>query len=77
MKKMWQELRQVLGGDAGEDLEDDQGAQYAAAALMIEMCEADLQTDPQELDNLAGRAEWRPILEKLRQSWAEWSEKAL
>ncbi|MDJ0657626.1 MAG: TerB family tellurite resistance protein [Xanthomonadales bacterium] len=53
MKKMWQELRQVLGGDAGEDLEDDQGAQYAAAALMIEMCEADLQTDPQELEAVA------------------------
>jgi arylsulfatase A-like enzyme len=36
----------------------------------------DLRRDPQELENLAGRAEWRPVLEKLRQSRQAWSQKA-
>jgi arylsulfatase A-like enzyme len=36
----------------------------------------DLGQDPQELDNLAGRKEWEPVLEKLRRSWSEWREGA-
>jgi arylsulfatase A-like enzyme len=36
----------------------------------------DLRNDPQELENLAGRGEWRPVLEKLRQSWEDWRVKA-
>ena len=36
----------------------------------------DLRRDPQELENLAGRAAWEPVLSGLRQSWSEWSEKA-
>jgi arylsulfatase A-like enzyme len=36
----------------------------------------DLRRDPQELDNLAGRAEWTPMLETLRRSWQEWRVRA-
>jgi len=36
----------------------------------------DLRRDPQELENLAGRAEWEPVLARLRQSWSEWQKKA-
>jgi arylsulfatase A-like enzyme len=36
----------------------------------------DLGRDPQELENLAGRKEWEPVLTRLRQSWAEWQERA-
>lgn len=53
MKKIWQELKQVLGGEAEETVGSEQGAQYAAAALMIEMCESDLHTDPKELAAVA------------------------
>lgn len=53
MKKLWQELKDALGGEVEVDLETEQGAQYAAAALMIEMCEADLHTAPEELEAVA------------------------
>jgi arylsulfatase A-like enzyme len=36
----------------------------------------DLRRDPQELDDLAGRGEWEPMLQELRRSWEEWREKA-
>jgi arylsulfatase A-like enzyme len=36
----------------------------------------DLQHDPMELENLAGRREWAPVLDELRQAWEEWREKA-
>jgi len=36
----------------------------------------DLGRDPQELENLAGRKEWEPVQTRLRQSWAEWRERA-
>jgi arylsulfatase A-like enzyme len=36
----------------------------------------DLRRDPQELANLAGRKSWEPVLIRLRESWAEWREKA-
>ncbi len=36
----------------------------------------DLRRDPQELENLAGRREWAPVLDELRQSWTEWRDKA-
>jgi arylsulfatase A-like enzyme len=32
----------------------------------------DLRRDPLELENLAGRAEWRPMLDTLRRSWEGW-----
>ena len=36
----------------------------------------DLRRDPQELENLAGRGEWAPVLEGLRRSWSDWRAKA-
>jgi hypothetical protein len=36
----------------------------------------DLRRDPQELENLAGRPSWAPILARLRESWAQWRENA-
>lgn len=36
----------------------------------------DLRRDPSELENLARRAEWRPMLDTLRRSWEEWRAKA-
>jgi arylsulfatase A-like enzyme len=36
----------------------------------------DLRRDPQELENLAGRQEWAPVLDELRRSWSEWRKKA-
>jgi len=36
----------------------------------------DLRVDPQELDNLAGRRSWEPVLARLRRSWSEWTERA-
>ena len=35
----------------------------------------DLRTDPQELENLAGRKGWESALSSLRQSWADWRKK--
>jgi arylsulfatase A-like enzyme len=37
----------------------------------------DLRRDPQELENLVGRREWKPVLDRLRQAWSDWREKAL
>jgi arylsulfatase A-like enzyme len=36
----------------------------------------DLRRDPQELENLAGRKEWKPILDRLRQAWSAWRDAA-
>lgn len=36
----------------------------------------DLRRDPQELENLAGRVEWEPVLCRLRQSSSGWQERA-
>jgi arylsulfatase A-like enzyme len=36
----------------------------------------DLRRDPQELENLAGRPAWEPVLTRLRRSWSEWRERA-
>jgi arylsulfatase A-like enzyme len=36
----------------------------------------DLRRDPQELQNLAGREEWAPVLNGLRQAWETWRQKA-
>jgi arylsulfatase A-like enzyme len=36
----------------------------------------DLRRDPQELENLVGREEWTPVLDRLRQAWSDWREKA-
>lgn len=56
MKKIWQDLRTALGASNPAD-DDAEVAHYAAAALMIEMCEADLQTDPAELEAVASSLE--------------------
>jgi len=36
----------------------------------------DLRRDPQEVESLAGRREWAPVLEQMRASWARWREQA-
>ncbi len=36
----------------------------------------DLRRDPQELQNLAGREEWAPVLNELRKAWETWRQKA-
>lgn len=52
MKKIWNELKSALGGDQSET-EDTEVAHHAAAALMIEMCESDMKTEPEELAAVA------------------------
>ena len=49
MKSFWSELTDKLGLGPGDDQDDSQAtASYAAAALLLEMTEADLEVDPQE-----------------------------
>jgi arylsulfatase A-like enzyme len=59
----------------GVRTEDWKYIRYVDAEPAIEEL-YDLRRDPQELDNLAGRSEWEPVLERLRRSWEEWRERA-
>lgn len=52
MKRIWEELKSALGTSA-PDNDEAQVAHHAAAALMIEMCEADMKTEPEELAAVA------------------------
>ncbi len=52
MKKIWQEISNAFKADTGFDNEESV-THFAAAALMIEMCEADFSTDSAELDEVA------------------------
>jgi uncharacterized tellurite resistance protein B-like protein len=52
MKRMWQEFRSKLGmgGDSETDDEQTHVLEYAAAALLLEMCDSDLKRDDHELE---------------------------
>jgi uncharacterized tellurite resistance protein B-like protein len=51
MKGIWQQLQNKLGMEStGEDPEASQVLEYAAAALLIEMCDSDLERNQRELD---------------------------
>ncbi len=52
MRKIWRELSRAFHQESSEGAEDEV-AHFAAAALMIEMCEADFATDPAELEAVA------------------------
>ncbi|MEM1090287.1 MAG: TerB family tellurite resistance protein [Pseudomonadota bacterium] len=51
MKKVWKEIKNAFKTEVAD--EDEEVAHVAAAALMIEMCEADLETTPEELEAVA------------------------
>ena len=52
MKKIWQQLQQKLGIEsaADENLEQSHVLEYAAAALLLEMCDSDMRRDPCEIE---------------------------
>ncbi|MFK7955964.1 MAG: TerB family tellurite resistance protein [Lysobacterales bacterium] len=52
MKKIWRELSRAFQQEASNSSDDDV-AHFAAAALMIEMCEADFATESSELEAVA------------------------
>ncbi len=50
LKNIWRQLRERLGDSSAlDDGASEADVEYAAAALMIEMCEADLAVAPDEL----------------------------
>jgi len=54
MTSLWKKLQQSLGLDdtlVGEP-DEARALQYAAAALLLEMCDSDLERDPQELESV-------------------------
>ncbi|MEM9529581.1 MAG: TerB family tellurite resistance protein [Pseudomonadota bacterium] len=53
MKKIWSDLKNALATTAPAAVGEEAVAHHAAAALMIEMCEADLKTEPEELEAVA------------------------
>lgn len=67
LKDIWQQLRTRLGDPAADDGGDpERDVEFAAAALMIEMCEADLKTAPSELDAVARALEQEFALPRAR-----------
>ncbi len=66
-KNIWHQLRSRLGDPAAdEDGDAERDVEFAAAALMIEMCEADLSTAPSELDAVARALEKEFALPRAR-----------
>jgi len=51
MKGIWRQLQVQLGMGSVEDHQGESHVlEYAAAALLLEMCDADLQRDPSEIE---------------------------